>query len=98
MKPALPVVAIVLAVLGAAVMVWSFGAGVSAALDSGGSGAGGYIAVFLIAAAAVLVALVLGIIGLVRGRGTARVLSGIAVVLALLPAIGVVVLRIVAIG
>jgi hypothetical protein len=90
------VIAVLLAVLGALAMGWSFVNGVNAALDSGGSGATPYVVTFLVAAAAVLVAIVLGIVGLVRGRS--RVLSVIAIVIGLVPVVGVIVLRIAAIS
>ena len=92
----LGVLAVLLAVVGGAAMAWSFVVGVNVALDSSGSGAGPFIVVFLIGAAAVLVALVLAIVGLVRKRS--RVLSVIAIVIALLPIAGVVVLRIAALS
>ena len=90
------VVALLLAVLGGAAMAWSFVVGIDAALDGSGSGATPYAVVFLIGAAAVLVALVLAIVGLVRRR--ARVLSAITLVVALLPIVGVVVLRVAALS
>jgi hypothetical protein len=90
------VVALLLAVIGAAGMAWSFVNGVNAALDGSGNGATPFVVVFLVAAAAVVVALILGIVGLVRGRS--RVLSAIAVVVALIPGVAVIILRIAAIS
>jgi hypothetical protein len=92
----LGVVALLLAVLGTAAMAWSFVVGIDAALDGSGSGAGPYTVVFLIAAAAVVLALILAIVGLVRRR--ARVLSVITILVALIPIVGVVVLRVAALS
>lgn len=89
-------IALFLAVVGGAAMTWSFVAGVSAALDDGGSGATPYIVVFLVAAALVLAGLVISVVCLVRGL--ARGVAGLALVIALLPVIGVVILRLAAIS
>ena len=86
-------IALLLAVVGAVGMSWSFVAGISAALDAGGSGATPYIVVFVIASALVLAALVISIICLVRGR--ARGVAGLALVVALAPIVVVVILRLV---
>ena len=84
-------IALLLAVLGAAGIVWSLVTGVSAALDGGGSGAAFSVVVFLVAAALVLAALVLAVVCL--ARGLARGLAGLALVVALAPAVVVVILR-----
>jgi hypothetical protein len=84
-------IALLLAVIGAAGMVWSFVAGISAALDASGSGATPYIVVFLVDAVVVLAALVLSIVCL--ARGLARGIAGLALVVALAPLVAVVVLR-----
>lgn len=86
-------IALLLAVLGTAGMWWSFAAGVSAALDGSGSGASPYIVAFLVAAAFVIAALVLSIVCLVRGL--ARGIAGLALVVALVPLVVVVILRLV---
>jgi hypothetical protein len=86
-------IALLLAVVGAVGMSWSFVAGISAALDGGGSGATPYIVVFLVAAALVLAALVVSIVCLVRGL--ARGIAGFALVVALAPIVVVVILRLV---
>lgn len=84
-------IALLLAVVGAAGMFWSFVSGVSAALDGSGTGADLYIVLFVVAAVLVLVALVLSIVCLVRGR--ARGIAGLALVVALVPVVAVVILR-----
>ena len=86
-------IALLLAVVGAVGMSWSFVAGISAALDAGGSGATPYVVVFFVAAALVLAALVVSIVCLVRGR--ARGVAGLALVVALAPLVVVVILRLV---
>lgn len=85
-------IALLLAVLGGAGMAWNFVNGISAALDSGGSGANLYVVLFLISAALVLAAIVISVVCL--ARGTARGIAGLALVVALLPVIAVVVLRV----
>ncbi len=87
-------VALLLAVIGAAALAWSFVNGVSAALDGSGSGAGPYEIVFLIAAALVLAALVISIVCL--ARGLARGIAAIALLVALVPIVAVIVLRVAA--
>ena len=87
-------IALLLAIVGGAGMAWNFVNGVSAALDSGGNGAGLFVVLFLISAALVLAAIVISIVCLVRGK--ARGVAGVALVVALLPIIGVIVLRVAA--
>ncbi len=86
-------IALLLAVVGAAGMSWGFVAGISAALDAGGSGATPFVVVFFVGAALVLVALVVSIVCLVRGL--ARGIAGLALVVALAPIVVVVILRLV---
>lgn len=90
------VIAVLLAVLGAAAMFWSFVNGVNAALDGGGSGATPFVVVFLVAAAAVLAALIIGVTCLIKGRS--RALSIVAILVALVPVVAVIILRIAAIS
>jgi hypothetical protein len=87
-------IALVLAVVGAAAMAWSFPAGISAALDGSGGGATPYIVVFLVAGVFVLAALVIAIVCLVRGL--ARGIAGVALVVALVPVAAIIVIRIAA--
>jgi len=87
-------VALLLAVIGSAAMAWSFVNGVSAALDAGGSGAGPYVVVFLVAAALVLAGLVISIVCL--ARGLARGIAAIALLVSVAPIVAVIILRVVA--
>ncbi len=87
-------IALLLAVIGAAAMAWSFVNGVSAALDASGSGAGPYVVVFLIAAALVLAALVISIVCL--ARGLARGIAALALIVSLAPVVAVIILRVAA--
>lgn len=87
-------IALLLAVLGAGGMFWSFVVGVSAALDGSGPGATPYIVVFLVAAGLVVAALVIAIVCLVRGL--ARGIATLALLVALAPIVAVVILRIAA--
>lgn len=89
-------IALVLAVIGAGAMAWSFPAGISAALDGSGSGATPYIVVFLIAAVLALAGLVIAIVCLVRGL--ARGIAALALVVALAPIGAIIVIRLAAAG
>jgi len=89
-------IALLLAVLGGAGMAWNFVNGISAALDSGGNGAGLFVVLFLISAALVLAAIVISIVCLVRGK--ARGVAAVALIIALVPIVGVIVLRIAALS
>lgn len=87
-------IALLLAVVGAVAMYLGFVFGIPAALDASGSGAGGYIVLFLAGAVLVLAALVIAIVCLVRGL--ARGIAVLALIVALVPIVGVVILRIAA--
>lgn len=87
-------IALVLAAVGTAVMFWSFVNGVPAALDAGGSGATPYVIVFVGAAVLVLAGLVVSIVCLIRGL--ARGVAVIALIVSLVPIVGVIVLRVAA--
>ena len=87
-------IALVLAVVGAGVMVWSFVNGIAAALDASGLGATPYIVVFLIAAVLVLAALVISIVCL--ARGLARGVAALALLVSLAPIVAVIILRVAA--
>jgi hypothetical protein len=84
------VIAILLAVGAVALMYFSFVNGVAAALDAGGDGAGIYVPLFFLGAGVAIVAAVIAIVGLVRGGN--RILSSIALLVAVIPGIAVVVL------
>lgn len=85
-----PVAAIILAVAGAGLMVWGFLAGIDAALNAGGSGAGPFIVIYLIGAALVLAAIIIAVRGLLTRNSVG--LSWVALVIALLPVIASVIL------
>lgn len=87
-------IALLLAVIGTAGMAWSFVNGISAALDSSGSGAGGYVVVFLVAAALVVAGLVISIVCL--ARGLARGIATLALLVAIVPVVAIIVIRIAA--
>ena len=84
-------IALLLAVIGAVGMSWSFVTGISAALDGSGPGATPYIVVFVIAAVVVLAALILSIVCL--ARGLARGIAGLALAVSLVPLVLLVILR-----
>ena len=87
-------IALVLAVVGAGAMAWSFVNGISAALDASGSGATPYIVVFLVAAVLVLAGLVISIVCL--ARGLARGIALLALLVSIAPIVAVIILRVVA--
>lgn len=84
--PSRAAIALLLAVLGMVLTVWGFLAGINAALDGSGSGPGAYVAMFLVGLLASVAAMVLAVLGLIAG--TSRLLSGVALALALLPGVG----------
>jgi hypothetical protein len=84
-------VALLLAVVGAAGMAWSFVNGINAAFDGAGGGAGAWIVVFFVSGALVLAALVTSVVCLVRGK--ARVIAGLALLVSLVPIVVLIVLR-----
>jgi hypothetical protein len=85
------VIAILLAVGAVALMLFSFVNGVSAALDASNGNSALYIALFFVGAGVAVVAAIIGIVGLIRGGH--RILSSIALLIALVPGIAIVVLR-----
>jgi len=82
-SPTRGVIGLVAAILGTALVAFSFVNGISSALDGNSDGAGGFVALFLLGAALVLIALALAIIRVIRGH--ARVLSIITIVVAAIP-------------
>jgi len=89
-SPLLSVLAILLAIVGGALMGWSFLAGIAAALDAGSGHNSLYIALFFVGAGLDIIAIVFAIIGIVRRAY--RGVSVIALVLSLLPGLVVTVL------
>lgn len=88
------VIPLIAAILGGAVMAFSFVFGIPAALDGGGSGSLVYQVLFLVGGVLVLAALVVAIVQLVRGRS--RVLSIVTLLVALAPIATVILIAIVA--
>ena len=91
MKNSRGVSALVAAILGVLVLSWAFVVGIGAALSGSGSGALPYELIFIVAGLVIVVAMVIAIVNLVRGRS--RVLAVITIVVALLPLVAIVVLR-----
>ena len=89
------VIPLVAVVLGVIAMAWAFVTGISAALSGGGSGALPYEIVFIVAAVVVFVALIMAIVNLARRRS--RVLAVVTIIVALVPIIAVVLLRVTAV-
>src|SRR3954469_7734763 len=81
---ATPLLGILLGVIGTVLMSYSFVNGISAALDGTNGNTTGYIVLFFVGIAAVLIAIILGIVGLVRGGH--RFLSVLSLLVGLVPA------------
>lgn len=80
-----PLLGIVLGIAGTVLMAYSFVNGISAALDGTDGNTTVYIVLFFVGAAAALVAIVLGVAGLVRGGH--RILSLLSLLVGLVPAV-----------
>ena len=85
------VIPLVAAILGVLALSWAFITGIGAALNGSGSGALPFEVVFILAGLVIVVALIMAIVNLVRGRF--RVLAVITIVVALLPLVAIVLLR-----
>lgn len=90
---ATPLLGIVLGIVGAVAMWFSFVNGISAALNGSGDGATPFIIVFIGAGVLALIAIVIGIVGLVRGGH--RILSSLSLLVGAIPVLSVVLLFIV---
>lgn len=77
---------------GVALMFWSFAAGISAALDAGGTGSLFWQLMFILAAVLVLATIVVSIINLVRKRNV--VISVATLFVAVIPFVVVIVLAV----
>ncbi|MEO5920286.1 MAG: hypothetical protein ABIQ01_04005 [Pseudolysinimonas sp.] len=85
------VIAVLLAVGAVVLMYYSFVNGISAALGGSEGDNALFIALFFIGAGIAVIAAVIGIVGLVRGGH--RILSSLAVLIAIIPGIAIVLLR-----
>jgi hypothetical protein len=85
----LALVALVLAVVGAAIGVWGFVSGIDYALNGSGRGPGPSIIVFFVGAAIVVASVVLAIVALVRS--STKTVPTIALAVGLLPIAGLLV-------
>lgn len=95
MKTFWGVAPLVAAILGFVALFWAFITGIGAALDGSGSGALPFEVVFISAALVLVAAFIAAVINLVRGRF--RVLAVITMVIAILPLLAVVTLRLAAV-
>jgi hypothetical protein len=86
------VIGILLAVGAIALMYFSFVNGINAALDGSDGNSALFIALFIIGGGVAVIAAVIGIVGLVRGGH--RILSAITVLIALIPGVAILLLRI----
>lgn len=86
------VIPLLAAVVGVALMVWSFFTGIDVALSGSGSGSFGYQVIFIAAAVLVLASIVIAVVNLVRGHS--RVLAVITILVAFSPLIAFVALTI----
>ena len=89
-SPLFALVAILLGVIGAALMAYSFLTGISVALDGSSGGSSIYIALFFIGVGLAVVGLVFSLVGL--ARSIHRALSVIGLIVALLPGLVVLVI------
>jgi len=80
------------ALVGVGLMFWSFTAGISAALDAGGTGSLFWQLMFVLAGVLVLATIVISIVNLVRKR--AIVISIVTLVVAIIPFVGVIMLAV----
>jgi hypothetical protein len=95
-SPVIPVLALVAVIAGGILTVVGFLGGIDAALNGSGNGAALFTILFFLGGVLVLAGLITGIVCLVRGKH--RVISVVTIVLALLPLIGALVLRLAAVG
>jgi hypothetical protein len=95
-SPVVPVLALLAVIAGGILTVVGFLGGIDAALNGSGNGAALFTVLFFLGGVLVLAGLITGIVCLVRGKH--RVIAGVTIVLALLPLIGAIVLRLAAVG
>jgi hypothetical protein len=95
-RPAVSLIGLAAVILGGILTVVGFLGGIDAALNGSGNGTALYTILFFAGGVLVLAGLIIGVVCLIRGRN--RVLSVVTIVLALLPVIGAIVLRLAAVG
>ena len=95
-SPAVGLIGIIAVIVGGVLTVVGFLGGIDAALNGSGNGAALYTILFFVGGLLVLAGLIFAIVRLVQGRNP--VLSGVTIVLALLPVIAAIVLRVAAVG
>jgi uncharacterized Tic20 family protein len=86
------VIPLVTAIVGTALMAWSFFTGIDAALNGAGSGALPYEILLIVAGALVLASLGFAIVQLVRGQS--RLLAIVTIVVGIIPIVLVVILAV----
>jgi hypothetical protein len=86
-----PLLGIVLGIVGTVLMAYSFVNGISAALDGSGGGAALYIGLFIGGGVLALIAIVIGLVGLIRGGH--RFLSLLSLLVGLVPAVVILAIR-----
>ena len=91
-----PVLGLLAVIVGGILTVVGFLGGIDAALNGSGNGAVLYTVLFFLGGLLVLAGLITGVVCLIRGKH--RVLAVVTIVLALLPVIGAIVLRLAAVG
>jgi hypothetical protein len=89
-SPAFAVIAIFMAIVGAVLIAYSFLTGIAVALDGSSDGPAIYIALFFIGVALAVLAVIFALVGITRRAH--RFLSIVALLIALLPALGVLVI------
>ena len=84
-RSAAPVIALLLVILGGIALPVGLIGGVITALNAGGHGPGGFIALFFAGILAIVIGFIMGLVGLIRGPH--RITSGFAVFIPLIPVI-----------
>ena len=95
-SPAVGLIGLIAVIVGGALTVVGFLGGIDAALNGSGNGAVLYTILFFVGGVLVLAGLIFAIVRLVQRRN--RVLSVVTIVLALLPVIAAIMLRVAAVA
>jgi len=86
-----PLLGIVLGIVGTVLMAYGFVNGISAALDGTDGNSGVYIALFIGGGVLAAIAIIIGLVGLIRGGH--RILSFFSLAIGLVPAVIIVLIR-----